>query len=76
MKNEITLPKWFDGTVYEEGDIVHNILSKESYYLDNKLLSMYDMIIGAQYVGNYTLLRKGLDWFRKAAPEAYMVLLD
>ena len=46
---------------------------------------MYDFVIGAsdmvemgifntpQHVAD---LRKGLDWFRKNNPEAYMVLLD
>ena len=48
-------------------------------------LSMYDFIIGSTMVmemyGGYkhtdvSLLRKGLDWFRKHNAEAYMVLLD
>ena len=46
---------------------------------------MYDFVIGATMVlempGGYkhtdvSLLRKGLDWFRKHNAEAYMVLLD
>jgi hypothetical protein len=48
---------------------------------------MYDFVKGAEFIlsgplrgGNSGKLinemRKGLDWFRRANPEAYMVLLD
>ena len=41
---------------------------------------MYDFIIGCQRVTMdreiQTDFRKAIDWFRKANPEAYMVLLD
>ena len=46
---------------------------------------MYDFIMGATIVlemaggykhTNVDELRKGLDWFRKNNPKAYMVLLD
>jgi len=76
MKNKTTLPKWFDGTVYETGDTVTNPFSGESYELNNLELSMYDLIMGSQMVQKYDLTRKGLDWFRKANPKAYQVLLD
>ena len=39
-------------------------------------LAMYDLIMGAQMMGEYKLMNKGLSWFRSANPEAYMVLLD
>ena len=76
MKNKTTLPKWFDGTVYETGDTVTNPFSGESYELNNLELSMYDFVMGSQMVQKYDLTRKGLDWFRKANPKAYQVLLD
>ena len=76
MKNKTKLPKWFDGTVYETGDTVTNPFSGESYELNNLELSMYDLIMGSQMVQKYDLTRKGLDWFRKANPKAYQVLLD
>ena len=76
MKNKIKLPKWFDGTVYETGDTVTNPFSGETYELNNLELSMYDLIMGSQMVQKYDLTRKGLDWFRKANPKAYQVLLD
>jgi len=80
------LPKWFNGTIYNEGDTVSNPYTGESIYLTAEELSMYDFIKGAEFVlgtmpvGNsskiITEMRKGLDWFRRANPEAYMVLLD
>ena len=79
------LPKWFNGELYEEGATVRNRFSGEKYKLNNVELSMYDFVIGATMVlempGGYkhtdvSLLRKGLDWFRKYNAEAYMVLLD
>ena len=37
---------------------------------------MYDLIIGAEFVKDFKLMQKGLDWFRTANPSAYMILLD
>ena len=79
------LPKWFKGELYEEGAIVQNRFGGDSIELNNVELSMYDFVIGSSIVmemsggykhTNVNELRKGLDWFRKNNPEAYMVLLD
>ena len=79
------LPKWFKGELYEEGAVVRNRFGGGEIELNNVELSMYDFVIGSSIVmemsGGYkhtdvNLLRKGLDWFRKNNPEAYMVLLD
>ena len=79
------LPKWFNGELYKEGGIVRNRFSGEEYELNNVELSMYDFIMGATITSEMGIfntphhiqeLRKGLDWFRKNNPEAYMVLLD
>lgn len=83
---EQKLPKWFTGTIYSEGSKVQNPFSGEYYELNNEELSMYDYIIGCNDMLERNLLpqpsktlsqmRKGLNWFRKNNPEAYMVLLD
>ena len=78
------LPKWFNGEVYTEGAEVQNRFGGDSCYLNAKELSMYDFVIGASTMyemGRYNNklvndLRKGLDWFRKNNPSAYMILLD
>ena len=83
-KKEQKLPKWFDGTVYEEGGTVANRFTGEEYELNNIELSMYDLTMGACIVSEMGMnsksivntLRKGLDWFKLNNPKAYMVLLD
>ena len=86
-KTKQEIPKWFNGTIYKEGSVVKNPFSGEEYELNNIELSMYDLVMGASIVmemqGPFTAdskiiedLRKGLDWFKKYNPKAYMVLLD
>lgn len=75
-KTKIELPKWFNGTVYDTGDAVSNPFTGDSIDLTAEELSMYDLIMGCQVTRNYKIMQKGLDWFRRANPEAYMVLLD
>ena len=84
-KEKTKLPSWFNGDVYEEGGTVQNRFSGEEYELNNIELSMYDFVMGATITCEMGIfntphhvqeLRKGLDWFRKNNPKAYMVLLD
>ena len=92
MKSKIQkLPKWFNGTIYEEGETVTNPFSGESYELNNLELSMYDFIMGAQMTfavhqerqSNKPIsenlikdFEKGLYWFRTNNAKGYMILLD
>jgi hypothetical protein len=85
-KNEQKVPKWFKGEVYDEGIIVENRLSGEEFELNALELSIYDMTMGAVMVSEMSgalsnneitnCIQKGLSWFRKNNPEAYMALLD
>ena len=85
-KQNTKLPKWFKGQLYDKGDTVKNPFSGEVYKLNNVELSMYDFIIGSQYVMEIAPrtvtkdqvkdFQKGLEWFRKNNMDAYMVLLD
>ena len=85
IKVKQQLPKWFKGELYEKGAVVRNRFGGGEIELNNVELSMYDFVIGASILmemsggykhTNVNELRKGLDWFRKNNPEAYMVLLD
>jgi len=83
MKNKTTLPKWFDGTIYDKGDTVTNPFSGDTYELNNLELSMYDFVMGCAMLPSTTLSDKtiknwqnGLSWFRTHNSKAYMVLLD
>jgi len=83
---EQTVPKWFQGLIYEEGAIVPNNFSGEEYELNGLELSIYDFIIGSQMVFEMAPnsvtqkqindFHKGLTWFRKNNVDAYFVLLD
>ena len=80
---ENKLPKWFNGTVYNQGDSVTNQFSGESYELNNLELSMYDFVMWCAMITPDTLTditvknwQDGLSLFRKNNPKAYMVLLD
>lgn len=83
-------PKWFNGHVYNKGDVVINPFSGQEFELNGLELSIYDFIIGCQmifesqgsHLGNLmndktiNELQKGLTWFKVNNPEAYYVLLD
>ena len=81
---EQKLPKWFDGEIYDKGAVVQNRFGGAEIELNNIELSMYDMVMGASIItemgggspGIIKDLRRGLSWFRKNNPEAYIVLLD
>ena len=47
---EQTIPKWFKGMIYDEGEKVTNSFSGDSYELNGLELSIYDFIMGSQYV--------------------------
>ena len=83
------LPKWFDGELYPSGDTVTNPFSGAVCELNAAELSMYDFIMGTQFLielkgGVFNpatsklqqQLAKGLSWFRSSNAEAYMILLD
>ena len=89
MKNktkEQTLPKWFKGLLYANGETVTNKFSGECYELTGAELSMYDFIMGTQWTMEMAPktvtteqvndFHKALSWFRRNNPNAYMALLD
>ena len=60
----------------DEPKMIKNQLSGASIELDPQEIAVYDVIIGAGMTGNYDLVRKGSDWFRKHNPKAHAVLID
>lgn len=60
----------------KEPQLVANRFSGESVMLPPDAIAVYDSIMGAEMMGDYKRVRKGLDWFRKHFPSEYMVLLD
>ena len=39
-------------------------------------VAIYDTILGAERIQDYTLMQKGLDWFSRNFTKQYMILLD
>ena len=55
---------------------VRNPFSGENVVLSPEEVAVYDYIKGCELMRDYDGVRKGLDWFSRKNPEAYMTLLD
>ena len=55
---------------------VTNPFSGESCMLTPEAVAVYDSIRGAEMIGNWTIVRQGIDWFIENFPAEYMILLD
>ena len=74
---ESKILKTFPGiTLYQEGATVQNPFSGAEATLDRYAVSLYDLVKGAEMLGQYGTVRKGLDLFRQYYPSEYMTLLD
>ena len=83
---EQVVPKWFQGTIYDQGEEVTNPFTGLCYTLNAIELSIYDYIMGSNYIfevapktvtqKQISEFQKALTWFRVNNTEAYMVLLD
>jgi len=69
-----TLP--FECQVGTEFETITNPYSGESVELAPEAVAVYDTIKGAEMMGNYDLMNKGMKWFQQYYPEEYFVLLD
>jgi hypothetical protein len=83
MEDNMTRKLPFDCLVGDEPEEVTNPFSGESITIPADAVAVYDVTIGYNHIaeksGNpkhWDIVRKGLDWFRKHEPKAYMVLLD
>jgi hypothetical protein len=67
----------FDCTIMDSEPVeVRNPFSGDSCMLTPEAVAVYDVVMGANLIGDYKTLRKGLDWFRKHYAREYMILLD
>ena len=55
---------------------VANPYSGEKVMLEPIAVAVYDCIKGAEALGEFDTVEKGIDWFREHYPKEYMVLLD
>jgi len=55
---------------------VMNPFSKQKVTLQPTAIAVYDCIKGAEMLGEYDTVEKGIDWFIEHYPKEYGVLLD
>ena len=55
---------------------VANPYSGETVMLAPDAIAVYDTIKGAEMLGKYETMEKGIAWFQKYYPKEYMALLD
>ena len=55
---------------------VKNPFSGEKAILQPTAVAVYDCIKGAEMMGEYETVEKGIDWFIEHYPKEYGVLLD
>ena len=59
---------------------IHNRFNDENHQQSAKLpafaVAIYDTIIGSEMSEDFDTMQKGLTWFQKNFPTAYMNLLD
>ena len=55
---------------------VENPFSKQKVTLQPTAVAVYDCIKGAEMLGEYDTVEKGIDWFIEHYPKEYGILLD
>ena len=74
------IPKPFDECYFGKEPTkeltISNRFSGESATVPAFAVAIYDTIIGAERIQDYTLMQKGLDWFSRNFTKQYMILLD
>ena len=81
---DITIPKPFDQCFFGSNPLkemtIHNRFNDENHQQSAKLpafaVAIYDTIIGSEMSEDFDTMQKGLTWFQKNFPTAYMNLLD
>ena len=74
------IPKPFDECYFGKEPTkeltISNRFSGESATVPAFAVAIYDTIIGAERIQDYTLMQKGLDWFSRNFTKQYYTLLD
>ena len=74
------IPKPFDECFFGKEPTkeitLSNRFSGEKAVVPAFAVAIYDTIIGAERIQDYTLMQKGLDWFSRNFTKQYMTLLD
>jgi hypothetical protein len=74
VKNKRALP--FECEVLDHPEEITNPFSGVKVTLPPDAVAVYDCIKGAEMLGKFDKVQKGIDWFINNEPKAYMTLLD
>ena len=53
-----------DLVIFDEKEMIENRFTGEVVELEPEAVAVYDLTIGAEMLGMYKIVRKGLDWFK------------
>ena len=74
---EATRPLPFEVILYDKEPVERqNLYTGATCVLEPDAAAVYDNIKGSEMIQNYSMMNKGLEWFREYFPEEYMILLD
>ena len=74
---EVTRPLPFNVVLTDKEPVeMMNPYTGATCMLEPDAAAVYDNIKGAEMTQHYTIMNKGLEWFREYFPEEYMILLD
>jgi hypothetical protein len=77
FKNQLKPKPPFNVLILDKEPVeVTNPMSGETAVLEPVAVAVYDSIKGAEMLGDYDAVEKGLDWFMRHYPKEYMTLLD
>jgi hypothetical protein len=77
LKTKSSAPQLpFDCVVGTDFEDIKNPFSGETVNCPPDFVGVYDTIKGAEIMGDYETMEKGLDWARQYYPKLYMRLLD
>ena len=65
-----------DIVIFKEKEFIANRFTGEEIELEPEAVAVYDLVMGAEMLGMYKIVRKGLGWFKQHYPKEYLVLLD
>ena len=83
LKQQTELPEWFNGEIYNEGDVVRNPFTGETCELNASELSVYDLVKGAEFASKLgvidineanDIIKLGIKWFKENNYTTYSIL--
>ena len=69
MHETLKLPSWFKGVEYEKGGLVYSSETDKNVELDSIARSMYDLVVGYEFLGGHPKAVRGKQWLQENYPK-------